>query len=92
VNERKPEGPNAEQWDRIKRLFGAASELEPARRTDFLGQVCGDDPELRAAVEQLLRSSEPPANFLEPPVNEAAVQLLSARNARRGTTESSHRA
>ena len=43
-----------QQWGRIKELFGAALELEPARRAGFLREACGGDENLRIEVESLL--------------------------------------
>lgn len=42
------------QWAKIKELFGAALELEPAERDAFLRDACGHDEDLRAEVESLL--------------------------------------
>ena len=39
-----------QQWGRIKELFGAALELEPARRAGFLRDACGEDENLRIEV------------------------------------------
>ncbi len=39
----------------VEALFHQASELDPARRGPFLDERCGGDPEMRAAVEELLR-------------------------------------
>jgi hypothetical protein len=49
---------------RAKSLFLAASDLaDPAQRAAFLERECGDDAELRARVEALLRANDaaPPA-------------------------------
>jgi len=54
-----------DNWTRIKQLFGAALELEPAQRPDFLLASCGDDAALRAEVESLLESHDGADNFLE---------------------------
>jgi len=43
-----------QQWERIKELFGAALELDPAQRTAFLREACGADENLSAEVESLL--------------------------------------
>src|SRR6516225_370927 len=39
---------------RVEELFDQAVELDAARRALFLGEQCGNDPALRAAVEELL--------------------------------------
>lgn len=43
-----------ERWSAIERLFHAASECDTAARGAFLDDACGDDRELRLAVERLL--------------------------------------
>ncbi len=43
---------------RIDEVFGAALDLPPQRRTQFLNEACGDEVELREAVESLLHASE----------------------------------
>lgn len=48
-----PELGNA-QWEKIKEIFGAALELEPGRRGDFLRDACGSDQALLTEVESLL--------------------------------------
>ena len=45
-----------ERWERIKAVFQEACEREPERQAQYLAQACGDDGELRAAVERLLRA------------------------------------
>jgi WD40 repeat protein/serine/threonine protein kinase len=41
--------------ERLEALFHEAADLEPGRRSAFLDARCAGDPELRAAVEALLR-------------------------------------
>jgi WD40 repeat protein/predicted Ser/Thr protein kinase len=57
--------------DAVEALFQQAADLDPGRRAAFLDEQCADDPDLRAAVEELLRfdakaQSEP--DFLRSPV------------------------
>jgi eukaryotic-like serine/threonine-protein kinase len=46
------------RWARLKKLFDAALEHEPASRPAFLDTACQGDAELRADVEQLLAEDE----------------------------------
>jgi WD40 repeat protein len=39
----------------VEELFDQAIDLDPARRAAFLDEQCGDDADLRAAVEEFLR-------------------------------------
>jgi len=57
----------AQQWARIKELFGAALDLEAAQREAFLRQTCGQDENLRIEVESLLASHEQPDLLSESP-------------------------
>src|SRR4051794_41923578 len=51
---------------RVKTLFGQALEhADPADRTAFLDRECGDDPELRHRLEELLAAHDNPAEALE---------------------------
>jgi eukaryotic-like serine/threonine-protein kinase len=42
------------QWEKVKELFDAALERDPADRERFLSSACGSDPSLRNEVESLL--------------------------------------
>jgi serine/threonine protein kinase len=49
-------------------LFHAAAELQdPAQRAAFLDAACGQDQQLRAEIEELLRHDDIAGNFLEKP-------------------------
>jgi serine/threonine protein kinase len=50
----------AQNWEKIKELFAAASELESDQQEAFLLQACGDDQALRAAVNSLLAATQGP--------------------------------
>ena len=56
------------QGDAKERLFNAAAELtDPGQRAAFLDAACGDDPGLRAEIEDLLRHDDAAAGFLSAP-------------------------
>jgi eukaryotic-like serine/threonine-protein kinase len=57
-------------WERVKELFGAASELPAAERAAWLEAECGHDPALRREVEELLASSERAEGFLDGPAGD----------------------
>lgn len=42
------------RWTRRKSIFAAAAELPPDQREQFVARECGEDDELRAAVQELL--------------------------------------
>ena len=45
-----------ERWRQVKDVLGSALEREPEERLRFVAQACGDDAELRGAVESLIRA------------------------------------
>jgi serine/threonine protein kinase len=51
----------------VRDLFLAAAELPTADRSTYLADHCGQDAELRAAVERLLAAHEQPASVLDRP-------------------------
>jgi tetratricopeptide (TPR) repeat protein/predicted Ser/Thr protein kinase len=56
---------------RVEELFELALDLEPARLAAFLDEQCGGNPELRAAVEEMLRldrRAEADDSFLRSPL------------------------
>jgi len=54
---------------RVKELFHAALNLpDPADRPAFLDRECGDDPELRARLDELLAAHDRPASALVRPL------------------------
>jgi len=52
-----------------KTIFNEAAEIQsPEQRKSYLDKACGDDAELRSAVEELLRLHDANRRFLEVPV------------------------
>jgi eukaryotic-like serine/threonine-protein kinase len=54
-------------WERIKKLFAEAVEIDPAIRTSWLRENCPDDPELAREVASLLEHDSNDG-FLETPL------------------------
>jgi serine/threonine-protein kinase len=70
-----------ERWQKVKELFEAALELEPAQRASFLRRGDAYDDEVRREVESLLSSYEEAPGFMDAPAVEqwsAARRKLSA--------------
>src|SRR5690606_39138670 len=61
---------------RLARLFEAAIDMDGGARATWIDRECGDDPELRAELERLLRADARAGAFLETP------PLLAAEAAR----------
>lgn len=63
-------------WNKIKRIFHEASELEPELRLGHIRSECGDDPEARAELECLIESIEPARGFIEEPIFSGSAPLV----------------
>jgi eukaryotic-like serine/threonine-protein kinase len=55
------------RWQRVRQLFHACMELDPAQCDALLMQECAADPALKAEVESLLASLAASSTFLETP-------------------------
>jgi predicted Ser/Thr protein kinase len=56
------------QWNRLSELFQLALELPPERRSEWLAQQAGSDPELAAHARALVDASETSGGFLDRPL------------------------
>src|SRR5580693_4631162 len=56
-------------------LHSAVEKKTPAERTAYLDAACGDDRELRAQVEGMLRAHEEAGSFLEGPLFEPGMTV-----------------
>jgi serine/threonine protein kinase/tetratricopeptide (TPR) repeat protein len=56
---------NALRWQRVRDLFLAVCDLDPAEQQTLLAHTCGTDDAVRAEVERLLESSEKPCTVLD---------------------------
>lgn len=59
-----------QQWGRVKELFAAALETDPARREEFLVRNCGADAALRAEIDSLLAAHEASDDLSRGPVGD----------------------
>ena len=66
----------SEDWQKVKELFHAALEHEPAKRSSLLVQACAGDEALRREVESLIAAHEKPGSFVDAPAYELAADLL----------------
>jgi serine/threonine protein kinase len=67
-----------ERWQQLKQIFQSALERNPAERSAFLSQACGNDPALRSEVESLIASHDQAGESIEAIAAEAATEMLSA--------------
>ena len=70
-----------DRWKRLEQLFQQALDLDPQERPRFLDEACGQDSELRQEVESLLESAGQASDFIEKPLQQAALQLSASRSA-----------
>ncbi len=68
----------AERWQKIKELFHAALERNPAERAAFLDEACKGDDDVRGEVESLIAAHHQPDSFIDKPAFEVAAALLAA--------------
>jgi len=60
----------------VKLIFAEALEKPASKeRVEYLNETCGEDSNLRAEVEELLKSHEQAGDFMEAPALEAEVTL-----------------
>lgn len=58
---------DAARYQRVTEVFQRVCDLPPAQRDAALAAACGDDAELRAAVERMVSNDSVSRGFLEPP-------------------------
>ena len=73
----------ADRWRRVEEILDAALSRAPSEWDEVLAESCGDDAELRAEVEGLLRQSDKAAEFLDEPPALAAAAAVHESKARR---------
>lgn len=66
----------AQRWEKITKIFEAASALTGKEREKFLKKSCGDDAEMRNEVEKLLKSFEDSESFMQNPAVAEVADLI----------------
>ncbi len=66
----------AGRWEKITKIFEAASALTGKEREKLLKKSCADDAEMRSEVEKLLRSFEDSESFMQNPAVAEAVSMF----------------
>ena len=67
---------SSERWQKVKNVLYAALEMDPAARSSFLDEECGNDLELRREVEALI-AAHSAADGLESPAVERMAAIVS---------------
>src|SRR5829696_631049 len=57
-----------ERWQKIESVFQTAADMDSHRRESYLKDSCGEDPELRREVDNLLASLDSAPDFIESPI------------------------
>jgi non-specific serine/threonine protein kinase/serine/threonine-protein kinase len=70
-----------EFFQRVKEIYQAAIEHDPAARPAFVREACGDDEDLREEVESLLDCRDDASSFIEVSAPEVAARALSPQDA-----------
>ncbi len=68
---------NPAQWQQVKELFHAATELAPEARRAFIQRECDGDAEMLRELELLLKSHTEAEDFIEEPALVSASDILS---------------
>lgn len=63
-----------ERWQKVKEVFNAALEREPAQRAAFLDEACGGDAALREEVASLLAEEQGLGSFIDKPAGAHSVE------------------
>lgn len=67
-------------WNRIQEIYHLALAVPQPERSAFLAEACNNDPVLMREVASLLRADELANGFLESPVFELGLKVISTQN------------
>jgi Tol biopolymer transport system component len=73
---------DANHWNRVDELLGAALDLAPEARGTFLSRQCGDDAVLLSEVERLLSAHEKAGRFIETSAMRVAARTVAGETIR----------
>lgn len=72
-------------WDRIQEIYYSALPTPQSERSAFVTTACGSDPFLVGEVNSLLAADESAGDFLESPVFEIGLRIITSKNANNST-------
>src|SRR5690349_24886263 len=67
-------------WDRIQEIYYSTLPMPQSERSAFIASSCNEDPFLVREVTSLLKADESSAGFLEPPIFELGLKIISSDN------------
>ena len=65
----------SDKWDQIAEIVLDALKYGPSERAPFLDQTCGNDQQLRAEVQSLLKNANDPVSVIDAPLFETIEHL-----------------
>lgn len=72
-------------WDRIQEVYYSTLPMPASERSAFIASACDDDAFLVREVTSLLQADDSSAGFLESPVFELGLKIISSDSAGRST-------
>jgi serine/threonine protein kinase len=75
-------------WDRIQEIYYSTLPMPTSERSAFIASACDNDPFLVREVTSLLKADDSSAGFLESPVFELGLKIISSDSARRSSISS----
>jgi serine/threonine protein kinase len=65
-------------WDRIQEIYHSSLRMSASERSAFIASACDHDPSLVREVTSLLKAEESSEGFLESPVFELGLKIISS--------------
>jgi serine/threonine protein kinase len=72
-------------WDRIQEIYHSTLLIPPSERSAFIASACDNDPFLVREVGSLLKADESSEGFLESPVFELGLKIISSDSLKKTT-------
>jgi serine/threonine protein kinase len=69
-------------WDRIQEIYHSTLPMPPSERSAFIASACDQDPFVVREVTSLLKADESSAGFLESPIFELGLKIISSESAK----------
>lgn len=76
-------------WDRIQEIYYSTLPMPQSERSTFIANSCNEDPLLAREVISLLEADDSSAGFLESPVFELGLKIISSNSLRRSSASDS---
>lgn len=67
-------------WERVQEIYYSTLPIVESERSTFIDSACGSDPVLVREVSSLLEADKSTGDFLEPPIFEVGLRIVSSNN------------